>query len=164
MFSIRRSEWEDVPTLLDVYQQGHIFDPSTDPRQSIGLMDVMDWQEASSDRHPLFVMEHQGIVIAWCSLEPFYGLPAFDLALEVSLYVLPEWQGHGLGKQWLQYLDHHSTNIGFTHLVAYLYASNYRSLALFRGQGFEQWGRLPRIASHNGVLEDVLLLGKMYSR
>ncbi|MBR7888993.1 N-acetyltransferase [Marinomonas sp. A79] len=163
MFTIRRSEWDDVPALLDVYQQGNASNFVADSRQTIGLLEVMDWQEASSDRHPLLVVEHQGELIAWCSLEPFYGLPAFDRALEVSLYVLPKWQGHGLGKQFLQHLDCHHADIGFTHLVAYLYATNHHSLALFTGQRFEQWGRLPSIASHNGVAEDVLLLGRIYS-
>nr|WP_264193986.1 GNAT family N-acetyltransferase [Marinomonas algarum] len=160
------SEIDDVPALLDIFQQCEAeaapATNSADHDKGICLLDVLDWQESSSARHPLLVVERQGEVIAWCALEPFYGLPAFDLALEISLYVMPAWQGCGVGQAVFRYIVAHRDEIVFTHLVAYVYASNVNSRTFFSRQGFEQWGRLPRIARHQGVQEDVLLLGRIF--
>ena len=161
-FRIRIAAFDDAPALLDIFQQCDPFAAKADHRNGITLVDVMDWLESATDQHPMLVVEYQGILIAWCSLEPFYGLPAFDLASEISLYVLPQWQRNGLGKMIFQHLEKSRSTIGFTHLIAYIYASNLNSQAFFTRQGFDQWGLLPNIAQNENIKEDVFLLGREF--
>ncbi|WP_133011598.1 GNAT family N-acetyltransferase [Marinomonas flavescens] len=159
---IRAAVLEDAPAILSIFQQGDPFAVATNRQDSIGLIDIMEWLENTSDKYPMLVIVVQDEVVAWCSLEPFYGLPAFDRASEISLYVAPEYQHKGLGKQLIQHLEHHQTSIGFTHLIAYIYASNYASQRFFTRQGFEQWGLLPNIAQNDAITEDVHLLGREF--
>ncbi|NLQ18390.1 N-acetyltransferase [Marinomonas sp. M1K-6] len=159
---IRRAVFDDAPAILSIFQHCDLF-ASTGYRQAnISLIDVMDWLENITDRHPILVLEEQGDVIAWCSIEPFYGLPAFDGACEISLYVLPNQQGKGIATRLFHGLETERQRLGFTHLVAYIYLSNLASQRFFKRQGFEQWGRLPNIAQNEQIKEDVLLLGKEF--
>lgn len=162
MGEIRTAELDDAPYILSIFQQSDSFIHRIQPSDNINLIDVIAWLENATDRHPMLVFEEGNNVIAWCSIEPFYGLPAFDTASEISLYVSSKWQAKGIGTGLFQYLEHHQTQIGFTHLLAYIYRGNLNSQGFFKCQGFEQWGLLPNIAQGKQIKEDVLLLGKEF--
>ncbi|WP_369922187.1 N-acetyltransferase family protein [Marinomonas polaris] len=159
---IRLAVLDDAPAILDIFQHCDLFASTGHRQDNIGLIDVMDWLESVTDNHPMLVLEEQGSVIAWCSVEPFYGLPAFDCACEVSFYVSPNWQGKGIGTQLFKYLETNQIELGFTHLVAYIYASNLESQGFFKRQGFDQWGLLPNIAQNEQIKEDVFILGREF--
>ncbi|TYL48264.1 GNAT family N-acetyltransferase [Marinomonas sp. IMCC 4694] len=161
-FLIRNAVLDDAPALLDIFRQCEPLVNNSDSRHGTGLIDVMDWLDNASEQHPMLVVEHQKKAIAWCSLEPFYGLPAFDLACEISLYVRPDWQRKGIGRRLFQYLEAQRAVLKFTHLVAYIYASNLNSRAFFKRQGFEEWGLLPNIAQNQDTQDDVFLFGIQY--
>ncbi|BFM49022.1 N-acetyltransferase family protein [Marinomonas sp. THO17] len=159
---VRRAEFEDAAAMLDVFQACDLH-AASHPHTHIALLDVMDWLESMTDTHPILIAEQDQQILAWCSIEPFYGLPAFDQAAEISLYVLPDWQGIGVGKALLESLLDARAQIGFVHLVAYIYASNHNSLRFFAANGFEQWGKLPNIARSPHGIEDVYLLGREFA-
>lgn len=159
---IRLANLDDASAILSIFQFCDQFANKGRRQQHINLIDVIDWIETITDTHPMLVLEEQGKAIAWCSLEPFYGLPAFDAASEISLYVHPEEQGKGVGTQLIQHLETQRTDLGFNHLVAYIYASNVESQGFFKRQGFEQWGLLPNIAQSEQIKEDVLILGREF--
>ena len=159
---IRLATLDDAPAILSIFQHCDLFATKGRRQQHVNLIDVIDWIDSITGAHPMLVCEKQGKVIAWCSLEPFYGLPAFDAASEISLYVHPEEQGKGVGTQLIQYLETQRTDLAFNHLIAYIYASNVESQGFFKRQGFEQWGLLPNIAQSEGVKENVLLFGKEF--
>ncbi|WP_036160801.1 GNAT family N-acetyltransferase [Marinomonas ushuaiensis] len=162
MGNIRTAGLDDAPHILSIFQLCDPFASSIQRNDNISLIDVMDWLESATDKHPMLVFEENHKVIAWCSIEPFYGLPAFDCASEISLYVLPEWQGCGIGTRIFQYLENHRNQIGFTHLIAYIYSSNLNSQGFFKRQGFDEWGLLPNIAQDEYIKEDVCLLGREF--
>jgi L-amino acid N-acyltransferase YncA len=159
---IRLAMLDDAPVILDIFQQCDLFASTGYRQDNINLIDVMDWLESVTDKHPLLVLEEQGLVIAWCSVEAFYGLPAFDTACEISFYVLPNWQGKGIATQLFRHLETHRTELGFTHLIAYVYSSNFNSQGFFKRQGFDEWGLLPNIAQNENITEDVYLLGRQF--
>ncbi|RNF52381.1 N-acetyltransferase [Marinomonas hwangdonensis] len=159
---VRRAELDDAPSILAIFcgEQAH---SGKSRYKDVNLIDVIDWIERMTDRHPLFVMAQQGEIIAWCSIEPFYGLAAFDETCEVSLYVKPAYQQNGVGTQLLGYLMDQHLALCFTRLIAYVFESNLSSRVFFEKQGFEQWGKLPGVARHEFGQEDVYLYGKLLS-
>ncbi|ETI58709.1 GNAT family N-acetyltransferase [Marinomonas profundimaris] len=159
---IRQAELDDVPAVFDIFQHSDHFAKTGSRQDGISLIDVMDWLESATDKRPMLVFENEGNVVAWCSIEAFYGLPAFESACEISLYVMPNWQGKGIGTQFYRYLEAHRNTFGFTHLIAYIYSSNLNSQNFFTKLGFEQWGRLPNIAQNASITEDVNLLGRAF--
>ncbi|SBS30874.1 Putative phosphinothricin acetyltransferase YwnH [Marinomonas spartinae] len=162
VFSLRVATIDDVPDILAIYRQGDDFALSGDRNKDINLIDVMEWVESATPERPMFVVSAGGEVIGWGALEPFYGLPSFDMAAEVSVYLLPQWRGKGAAAAFIQYLADHKDALHFSHLVAYIYARNTLSLRFFKKQGFESWGVLPKIASCQELQEDVFLLGRVF--
>ncbi|MCV2403297.1 GNAT family N-acetyltransferase [Marinomonas sp. C2222] len=173
---IRPAKLEDAPDILAIYLEIDPFRKDVSKHKNINLVDVIDWIESATKQKPLLVIdsfyidkensispkEKKGKVAGWCSVEAFYGLPAFDNAREVSFYVSSEYQRLGVASALFDHLITNRHEIGFSHLVAYVYAENTKSLNFFSKQGFEEWGLLPDIAQIERNKQSVHLLGKVF--
>ena len=98
--------------------------------------------------------------MAWASLSDYYPRAAYHRTAEVSIYIHAQHRGAGLGKWLLGEMIRRAPALGVHKLVAVIFAHNAASIALFRGSGFEIWGRLPEVCDLDGMLADVVLLGK----
>ncbi|GAB3484691.1 GNAT family N-acetyltransferase [Marinomonas epiphytica] len=161
-WQIRDAELEDAPAILAILNQAF---SKQGQAPCFGLLDVCEWLESTSQQQPFLVVENRQEVIAWCSLQAFYGLPAFDQALEISLYVENQHQGLGLGGALLRHIEIRAKHISFTHLIAHIYSGNQNSRNFFEKHQFSQWGKLPNIAQPNPqqTKQDLYILGKEYN-
>ena len=159
---IREAKLEDAPVILTILNQAFSQQGQT---PCFGLLDICEWLENTSPQRPFLVAESLQEVVAWCSLQAFYGLPAFDQALEISLYVENQHQGCGLGHDLLRHIEIRAKHFGFTHLIAHIYSSNLNSRHFFEKHPFTLWGKLPNIAQPNPqqAKQDLYILGKEYS-
>ena len=98
--------------------------------------------------------------MAWASLSDYYPRAAYNRTAEVSVYVDAQHRGAGLGKWLLGEIIRRAPALGVHQLIAVVFAHNAPSLALFGGLGFAEWGRLPAVCELDGVLADVVVLGK----
>ena len=96
----------------------------------------------------------------WLSLRSFYGRPAYDATVEVAVYVDPAPQRRGIGKTLLDHALANAPALGIRTVLAFVFAHNAPSLALFERAGFAAWGRLPRVAVLDGVERDLAVLGR----
>jgi phosphinothricin acetyltransferase len=118
------------------------------------------WYQAHSpERRPLWVLEREGEVAGWASLQSFYGRPAYDATAEVSLYVAPRHQRKGMAQRMLGEVIRRAPGLGLETLVAFVFGHNAPSMALFERSGFHRWGALPRVARLDGVERDLVILG-----
>lgn len=156
----RLVQLDDAPEILAIYNDCVRTRQSCGHTEPIRLMTVLDWLDNMSAERPIWVVESQGQLIAWFAVEDFYGLPAFESVVEVSVYIQARYQRQGLGGQVLTYIEAYLQTIHVSHMVAYIYAHNAASIALFKRHQFEQWGRLPQVALLGGQRFDLLLLGK----
>lgn len=111
-------------------------------------------------RFPIWVMEVEGEIAGWLSFQMFYGRPAYSKTAEVSVYVAPNYQRRGIGRQLLSRAISQSPALGFKTLIAFIFGHNLPSLRLFEGLGFERWGYLPAVAELDGVERDVVIAGR----
>jgi phosphinothricin acetyltransferase len=99
-------------------------------------------------------------VIAWLSFSDFYGRPAYARTAEVSIYLHESARGMGLGTQMLAAAIETAPRLAVDTLLGFIFGHNVPSLALFARAGFEEWGRLPRVAVLDDVERDLIILGK----
>jgi phosphinothricin acetyltransferase len=119
------------------------------------------WFEAHPPgRRPIWVVELDGRIAGWLSLSTFYGRPAYDKTVEVSVYVHESFRRRGLGSYFLSQALAHAPSIGVETLLGFVFAHNLGSLALFEHFGFERWGELPQVAELDGVPRHVVILGR----
>jgi|SRR5690606_5582194 len=112
-------------------------------------------------KRPLWIVENKdGNVLAWVSFQSFYGRPAYDATVEISIYIDSNYRGQGLGTQILEYALQKAPEYGFKTVLGFIFAHNEPSLKLFYHFGFEDWGNLPKVAQLDGREIDLKIVGK----
>ncbi|RDL43933.1 N-acetyltransferase [Marinomonas piezotolerans] len=154
----RHANIDDAPCILSIFLES---EAQTDFKGGVDIVTVIDWIETSNDQRPFWVIETtESCVIGWFALESFYGLPAFDGAVELSIYVKAQYQRKGIATHALKYVEQEAARIGLHTLVAYVLSGNVVSRAFFISNDFEQWGCLPNVARNCDIRGHLLLLGK----
>jgi L-amino acid N-acyltransferase YncA len=91
---------------------------------------------------PFLVAEREGSTAGYAYATQFRDRAAYRFTCENSIYVHPERMGRGIGKALLEALIDRSSARGFQQMVAVIGGAEPASIALHRGCGFEEVGRL----------------------
>lgn len=119
------------------------------------------WFDAHSpNRRPLWIVEVNGVYAGWMSFNSFYGRPAYDGTVEVSIYLEESARGKGLGKICLQKAFDVCKDLNIKTLLGFIFDHNEPSLKLFYNMGFEKWAHLPKIANMIDAERGLVILGK----
>ena len=161
-FNVRDAIADDHKTIVEIYNStipGRMVTADTDP---VTVESKARWfEEHNSGNRPLWVVEDKsGKVIGWVSFQSFYGRPAYNGTVEISIYLHELARGKGLGKKILKYSIDRAAKMGMKTLLGFIFAHNEPSLKLFRSEGFEDWAYLPDIAVLDGIERGLRILGK----
>ena len=157
---IRDALQTDLPAIVAIYNAaipGRLASADTD---LVTVGSRQPWFiEHSPAQYPLWVLEQDSQVLAWLSLSPFYGRPAYAKTAELSVYVSSEFRHRGLGTALLQEAIRRGPSIGKDTFLAFVFGHNIPSIRLFEKVGFTQWGNLPQVAVLDAVKRDLVILG-----
>lgn len=157
---IRHATLADLPAIVAIYNStipGYV----TADTEPVTVESRVDWFHSYSPNHrPLWVMEIDGVVAGWLGLRSFYGRSAYDITVEVSLYVASDYRRQGVGKALLEYAIETAPQFGITTLLGLVFAKNTPSIRLLEQFGFEQWGYLPQVARFATEDVDLVIVGK----
>jgi L-amino acid N-acyltransferase YncA len=159
---IRVSQLADLPAIVAIYNASIPGRMATADTAPVTVADRAGWfAEFDPARRPLWVFcNATDTPIGWLSMRSFYGRPAYHATAEVGAYVAPEARRQGVARQLLDHALHHAPALGLRTLLAFVFAHNAPSIALFGNVGFTQWGLLPRVAELDGVERDLAILGR----
>ena len=158
----RNATQHDLPKIVEIYNSTIPLRTVTADTETVSVESRQKWfDEHSPDKRPLWVIENEDDeIIGWVSFQSFYGRPAYDATVEISIYLDPTQRGHGLGKEVLQYCMEIAPSFGVKTLLGFIFAHNEPSLKLFRHFGFEDWATLPNIAVLDGQERGLKIVGK----
>ena len=114
----------------------------------------------TSNRRPLWIVLINNVYVGWMSFNSFYGRPAYDGTVEVSIYLEESARGKGLGKVCLQKAFDSCIELNIKTLLGFIFDHNEPSLQLFYKLGFEKWAHLPKIANMIDAERGLIILGK----
>lgn len=158
---VRDAQPSDLPAIVAIYNE---IIPGRMVTADLDLVTVesrVPWlQMHHPARHPVWVVEENGGVIAWLSFDTFYPRPAYDGTAMLALYVTRLRRGSGLGRMLLTRAIEHAPRLGLRVLLGYIFAHNEPSLKLFTALGFGRWAHLPGVARLDDVERDVIIMGK----
>jgi L-amino acid N-acyltransferase YncA len=158
---LRLATTADLPAIVDIYNATIPGRTATAQLEPVTVEERRPWFEASTpDRRPLWVAEDGGEVVAWVGLSDFHERAAYSGTAQVSIYLREDQRGRGLGGRMLEHALEGSRAIGVTHLIGLVFAHNSASLKLFERHGFERWGFMPEVANMDGVLRDLVYVGR----
>ena len=152
----------DLPKIVEIYNSTVGSRMVTADTEPVSVSSRQKWfDEHYPNKRPLWVVENlEAEMLGWASFQSFYGRPAYDCTVELSIYLDETQRGKGLGKEILKYSMEQSKSFGVKTLLAFIFSHNEPSLKLFRHFGFEDWGILPNIAVLDGVERGLTILGK----
>jgi L-amino acid N-acyltransferase YncA len=158
---LRDATLQDLPEIVKIYNStiaGRMVTADTEP---VSEASREHWfHEHSPDFRPLWVLEKEGTVYGWLSFQSFYGRPAYQATVEVSIYVNEAYRGQGIGRYLLQQAIDACPRLNVFTLLGFIFGHNGPSLKLFQSFGFENWAHLPRIAELDGIERDLIIVGK----
>ena len=152
-YTLSLARREDLPEIVAIYNSTIASHQATADLLPVSVAERETWFAAHQrENRPLYVVRDavSGCLMAWASLSDYYPRAAYNRTAEVSVYVDAQ-----LGE-----IIRRAPALGVHQLIAVVFAHNAPSLALFGGLGFAEWGWLPAVCELDGVLADVVVLGK----
>ncbi|WP_019912870.1 GNAT family N-acetyltransferase [Paenibacillus sp. HW567] len=160
-YSIEDAAAGDLAAIVDIYNSTVAGRMVTADLEPVSVEDREKWfQEHNSHHRPLWVLKKDGEIAAWFSFQSFYGRPAYNGTAEISVYVSEKFRGTGAGRLLLTKALAECPRLGLQNLVGFVFGHNEPSLLLLRKFGFEEWGCLPGVAEMDGVLRDLVIVGR----
>lgn len=159
---IRFATVDDLERIVEIYNQAVAHSFATADTEPIELTERVAWfTDHDQFNFPIYVIEQDGPVVGWCSLNPYRGRRAALLGTaEIAYYLDYDYHGQGIGSALVKHVLDDCPRLGKHSLFAILLEPNVGSVALLQKFGFEQWGRLPNVARIDGKPYSQLILGK----
>ena len=161
MTEFRFAGEKDLPAIVKTYNSTIASRMVTADLEEVSVESKKAWFDShTKEKRPLWIVLHQGEYAGWISFNSFYGRPAYDGTVEVSIYLEERFRGKGLGKTCLQKALETAPQYKIHSLLGFIFGHNLPSMNLFKQFGFEEWAKLPGVANLDGVLRDLIILGK----
>jgi len=109
---------------------------------------------------PLWAVEYEGKYAGWVSFTDFKSRHAYHKTAEIGIYLEESSRGKGLADHCLAYSIQKCPSLQITSLTGFIFGHNEPSLKLFYKHGFEKWAHMPGICDMEGILRDVIILGR----
>ena len=160
--TIRAADAADLPAIVAIYNAAIPGRMATADTEPVSVEQRAAWfREFDPSRRPLWVRcDSAGEVVAWLSLRSFYGRPAYHATVEVAVYTAPAARRRGHAEALLAHAVHASSRLRIKTLLAFVFAHNQPSIAVFERHRFVRWGLLPAVAELDGIERDLAILGR----
>lgn len=152
----------DLPGIVDIYNSTIASRMVTADTHQVSVENKVEWfHQHNADKRPLWVIsnEHQEM-IGWASFQSFYGRPAYNHTVEISIYLHELVRGKGLGKVILAHCLESAPALDIHTMLGFIFQHNVPSLQLFYHAGFSDWGTFPNVAVIDGIERTLIIVGK----
>ncbi len=162
--NIRYATIDDLEEIVAIYNETVSTRMSTADTKPVTVESRQVWFDAHNEQsRPLWVAVDLEEVIGWVSFQSFYGRPAYQRTVEISIYVKKSARGQKLGERLLTYALSQCNELQIETVLGFIFGHNEPSINMFKKYGFEQWGHLPSVAVLDEVERDLLIFGKKMS-
>lgn len=161
MIDFKYAAIEDLPKIVSTYNSTIPSRLVTADLEPVLVESKIEWfNKHTSSKRPLWTISVDGVYSGWMSFSSFYGRPAYDGTVEVSIYLEESARGKGLGKVCLQKAITSCKELNIKTLLGFIFDHNEPSLKLFYNMGFEKWAHLPKIADMIDAERGLIIVGK----
>jgi L-amino acid N-acyltransferase YncA len=159
--AIRPADPDDANAIARIYNEGILDRIATLEIETRSPEERRQWLAGKSERHPVFVAELAGEVVAWGSLNVFNARRCYDHVADFSVYVARDRRGHGLGRAMIGHLIEAAREHGFHKLVLSTFPFNDAGVALYERAGFRRVGVYREQGQLDGSWVDILVMEKL---
>lgn len=152
----------DLPRIVEIYNQAVAHGIATDDSEQQTVAGRQGWFDSYDDRHPLWVVISDDVIVGWVGLEIFYDHPNFAQSVQISIYFDDQYHHQHFGTQTLNFIDQQVGQLGIKNIVSYIYERNLPSQNLFKKNGYDYVGEFTNISHINGEDRSVEIFMKHY--
>ncbi|GAA3407140.1 N-acetyltransferase family protein [Paenibacillus hodogayensis] len=157
--TIRAAERDDLPRLLDIYNEAILHSAATFDLVPQSLDEREPWFRQFGERYPIIVaVQEDGSIAGYCCLTPFRAKAAYDRTAELSVYLDKSCRGQGIGTALLRHIIDIARQRRFHVIIAAITGGNETSIALHRKFGFEPAGIFREVGFKFDAWQDVHFL------
>lgn len=165
-YTLRLAKPDDAEKLLEIYAPFVISSDRT-------LSDVsFEYEVPSAEEfteriknisadYPYIVCEHEGSLLGYVYAHPYIQRAAYQWGAEVTIYLAPDGQGHGLGKVMYTALENLLRLQGIVVTYACITASNEHSVKMHEACGYKIIGTFNNTGFKHGHWLDMVWMEKV---
>ncbi|MFO0323046.1 MAG: GNAT family N-acetyltransferase [Bacteroidota bacterium] len=158
---LTQAKRSDLEKIVSTYNSTILSSNITADLEPVTVKSKLEWfKNHSITKRPLWIILLNGEYAGWMSFSSFYGRPAYDGTVEVSIYLEESTRGLGVGKACLNRAFSECSQLKIKTLLGFIFDTNEKSLKLFYKMGFEKWGHLPKIANMINQEVGLVIVGK----
>jgi L-amino acid N-acyltransferase len=152
---IRDAKIDDLPRLLEIYNQAVRNSAATFDLEEPTLEQRREWFSHYGGNYPLLVAEIDGVPVGYCCLSRFRDKPAYSKTVESSVYVDEAYHGRGIGTALMKEILQRAADIGYHVVVAGITGGNDASVRLHVALGFQYIGCFKEVGFKFDKWQDV---------
>lgn len=158
--TIRLANINDLTEIVAIYNETIASRMVTADTEEVTVAQKLEWFNSHTSNRPIYVYCKDKKVLAWLSYKSFYGRPAYDGTVEMSIYITGEARGKGLGKRLMLFAQSQAKQLNIKVLLGFIFSHNLPSVKLFKHFDFKVWGELPNVAVMDNKLYSLTIFGK----
>jgi L-amino acid N-acyltransferase len=159
MWMLRDANEADMPQINDIvnwYIRETAVNWSWEERT---MEEAMAWFRAHQPPyHPVYVIEDDGVIVAFGSLSHFRPKVGYWPVAENSVYVRSGYKGKGFGTALMNKLIAHAKASGLRVITAWINDDNLESIRFHEKLGFYHTGKMPGIGEKFGKRLSVVIM------
>ncbi len=159
--TIRPSVSDDIPAITQIYAHAVESGTASYELEPPGEEEIASRHEALVSRgYPYLVAEVEGRVLGYAYAGPFRPRRAYRFMVEDSVYIAPQAQGRGLGRQLVKALIEECRTLGFRQIAAVIGdgSPDSASVRLHEALGFRHAGVLKGSGYKHGRWLDTVFM------
>jgi L-amino acid N-acyltransferase YncA len=151
--NIRIAEFEDLKSMVDIYNQAIVAGQKTADTTPVTIEDRKKWfNEHLSDNYPIWLAEEGRLIVGYLTLSAYRsGRNALIHTAEVSYFVDFAYHRKGIASNLLLSAIEKCPSLRIRTLIAIVIDTNQASINLLKKYGFEKWGHMPHVAEFDGI-------------
>jgi L-amino acid N-acyltransferase YncA len=159
--SIRKATRADLPSILEIYNQGIIDRIATLDQDTKDLSYMEDWFSQHEGRYSVIVAEQEESIVGWASLNRYSQRCAYDGAADLSIYIERDQRGKRIGTILLENLEKIAVENEFYKILLFTFSFNGLGQGLYRKRGYREVGVFKDQGIVDGNFVDVMIMEKI---
>ncbi len=164
MVDIRQATANDLEAITEIYNEAILKTVATFDTETKTIEQQRKWFEDHSSKNPILVAEENGVIFGFASLSKYSNRCAYSDTAEISLYIMEEFQGMGIGKKLMKAIIDEGEKVGLHAVIARITDGNEKSIHLHKSVGFKHIGTMKEVGLKFDRRLDVCLMQKVYSK
>ncbi len=141
--SVRQATVQDVPQILEIYAP-YVENTAISFEYEVPSLNAFTRRFLGiTEQFPWLVWEEDGLILGYAYGSLPFERAAYQWCAEASVYLCPQAQGRGIGKQLYAALEQRLQAQGYRKVYAIITTANEKSIAFHRAVGYRHTATMP---------------------